>query len=335
MGRLIRVGGGVTRGGQWESGPHEWAGAGPTTSTLVAVPPVADPLGPPSTSTVGDVFPALTPPHHLAGYNHDRPEGRRGGLRRNLNNNTRSHGTMSSGTGGGGGRGKEARLSGAPVHCPIGPAAAASQPLSRRNAQRGNPNTKVRMDGRAAFPCDCGPTREGMHTAHPTRVSARIKGTDGPQSQGGRKSRRSSDRLKFRGGGGGGQQHAKRGNLFRRSTPTTVSPRPSPCSRRNPGASSCSQQNMPTPSRRIANFGSPRHVSISPSPFPLVAAHMSACVRRLICSGLELPPIQFGGWEIFSEEATVTFVGSRLFSIARSLIPLCPSSVTAGWAWFP
>lgn len=99
MGRLIRVGGGVTRGGQWESGPHEWAGAGPTTSTLVAVPPVADPLGPPSTSTVGDVFPALTPPHHLAGYNHDRPEGRRGGLRLNLNNNTRSHGTMSSGDG--------------------------------------------------------------------------------------------------------------------------------------------------------------------------------------------------------------------------------------------
>lgn len=79
VGRLIRVGGGVTRGGQWESGPHEWAGAGPTTSTLVAVPPVADPLGPPSTSTVGDVFPALTPPHHLAGCNHDRPEGRRGG----------------------------------------------------------------------------------------------------------------------------------------------------------------------------------------------------------------------------------------------------------------
>lgn len=113
---------------------------------------------------------------------------------------------MTSGTGGEGGRGKEARLSGAPGHCPapIGPAAAASQPLSRRNAQqRGNPNTKVRMDGRAAFPCDCGPTREGMHTAHPTRVSARIKGADGPQSQGGRKSRRSSDRLKFQGGGGG------------------------------------------------------------------------------------------------------------------------------------
>lgn len=126
---------------------------------------------------------------------------------------------MTSGTGGEGGRGKEARLSGAPGHCPAptGPAAAASQPLSRRNAQRGNPNTKVRMDGRAAFPCDCGPTREGMHTAHPTRVSARIKGADGPQSQGGRKSRRSSDRLKFQRGGGGRepwkyQQHAKRGD---------------------------------------------------------------------------------------------------------------------------
>lgn len=67
---------------RWNSGPHEWAGAGPTTSTLVAVPPVADPsVGPPSTSTVAMCSRhALTPPHHLAGYNHhDRPEGRRGG----------------------------------------------------------------------------------------------------------------------------------------------------------------------------------------------------------------------------------------------------------------
>lgn len=57
----------------------------------------------------------------------------------------------------------------------------ASQPLSRRNAQRGNPNTKVRMDGRAAFPCDCGPTREGMH---PASLPA-SKGRTGHRAKGG------------------------------------------------------------------------------------------------------------------------------------------------------
>lgn len=152
---------------------------------------------------------ALTPPHHLAGYIMTGPR-EEGGVAPDF---TQHHKKPRNNDLRDGRRGRERKRGPAfrrpcPLSCSRVPSAQqqlpASQPaLSRPNAQRGNPNTKVRMDGRAAFPCDCGPTREGMHTAHPTRVSACIKGTVGPQSQGGRKSRRRSDRLKFRGEGGG------------------------------------------------------------------------------------------------------------------------------------